>query len=232
MAELRVKISAALNTIEKSGANLHDDTYLDKTISGLEKELKQIQVKGNNELFLFLKESSIDTFCWKNFESEEDQLQNFVFKLCKIVCQIFHQWIGKCVEKFSNLKKWPMSIPTFELLANIHDQKVVEINTKFVESTWHRIVARMLLCSNDRQSHFWRKSAGILLSSFIIKLIETKNLESSLTQRVNQVFSDLLRANSELCSAAIKKVATQILTQINEEERVNIIQDIESNYLK
>ena len=95
MTELRVKISAALNTIEKSGANLHDDTYLDKTITGLEKELKQIEVKGNNEIFLFLRESSIDTFCWKNFESEEDQLQNFVFKLCKIVCQTFHQWIGK-----------------------------------------------------------------------------------------------------------------------------------------
>ena len=95
MAELRVKISAALNTIEKSGANLHDDTYLDKTITGLEKELKQIQVKGNNKISLFLQESSIDTFCWKNFESEEDQLQNFVFKLCKIVCQSFHQWIEK-----------------------------------------------------------------------------------------------------------------------------------------
>ena len=95
MAELRAKISAALNTIEKSGANLHDDTYLDKTITGLEKELKQIQVKGNNEIILFLQESSIDTFCWKNFESEEDQLQNFVFKLCKIVCQSFHQWIEK-----------------------------------------------------------------------------------------------------------------------------------------
>ena len=53
MAELRAKISAALNTIEKSGANLHDDTYLDKTITGLEKELKQIQVKGNSEISLF-----------------------------------------------------------------------------------------------------------------------------------------------------------------------------------
>ena len=59
-----------------------------------------------------------------------------------------------------------------------------------------------------------------------------QDLESSLTQRVNQVFSDLLRANSELCSAAIKKVATQILAQTNEEDRVNIIQDIESNYLE
>ena len=58
-----------------------------------------------------------------------------------------------------------------------------------------------------------------------------QDLESSLTQRVNQVFSDLLRANSELCAAAIKKVATQILTQTDEGERVNIIQDIESNYL-
>ena len=95
MTELRAKISAALNTIEKSGANLHDDTYLDKTITGLEKELKQIQVKGNSEISLLLQESSIDTFCWKNFESEEDQLQNFVFKLCKIVCQSFHEWIGK-----------------------------------------------------------------------------------------------------------------------------------------
>ena len=95
MAELRAKISAALNTIEKSGANLQDDTYLDKTITGLEKELKQIQVKGDNEISLFLRESSIDTFCWKNFESEEDQLQNFVFKLCNIVCQTFHEWIGK-----------------------------------------------------------------------------------------------------------------------------------------
>ena len=95
MAELRAKISAALNTVEKSGAELQDDTYLDKTITGLEKELKQIQVKGNSEISLFLQESSIDTFCWKNFESEEDQLQNFVFKLCKIVCQSFHEWIGK-----------------------------------------------------------------------------------------------------------------------------------------
>ena len=107
MAELRAKISAALNTIEKSGANLQDDTYLDKTITGLEKELKQIQ--ENNEIFLFLQESSIDTFCWKNFESEEDQLQNFVFKLCKIVCQSFHEWIGKvwfildCSMKISKL---------------------------------------------------------------------------------------------------------------------------------
>ena len=95
MAELRAKISAALKTIEKSGANLHDDTYLDKTITGLEKELKLIQVNGSNEIILFLQESSIDTFCWKNFESEEDQLQNFVFKLCKVVCQSFHQWIEK-----------------------------------------------------------------------------------------------------------------------------------------
>ena len=95
MAELRAKISAALKTIEKSGANLHDDTYLDKTITGLEKELKQIEVKGNNEISLFLQESSIDTFCWKNFESEEDQLQNFAFKLCKIVSQTYHEWIGK-----------------------------------------------------------------------------------------------------------------------------------------
>jgi len=227
MAELRAKISAALNTIEKSGANLHDDTYLDKTITGLEKELKLIQVNGSNEIILFLQESSIDTFCWKNFESEEDQLQNFVFKLCKVVCQSFHQWIEKCVEKFTNMKKWPMSIPTFELLATVHDQKVVEINTKFVELTWHRILARILLCSNDGQSYFWRKSAGVLLSAFIIKVIKTKDLESSLTQRVNQVFSDLLRANSELCVAAIKKVATQILTQTDEGERVNIIQEIE-----
>ena len=87
-----------------------------------------------------------------------------------------HVWtlLGKCVEKFSNMKKWPMSIPTFELLATVHDQKVVEINTKFVELTWHRILARMLLCSNDGQSYFWRKSAGVLLSTFIIKVIKTK----------------------------------------------------------
>ena len=72
------------------------------------------------------------------------------------------------------MKKWPMSIPTFELLETVHDQKVVEINTKFVELTWHRILARMLLCSNDGQSYFWRKSAGFLLSTFIIKVIKTK----------------------------------------------------------
>ena len=74
------------------------------------------------------------------------------------------------------MKKWPMSIPTFELLAIIHDQKVVEIETKFVELTWNCIVARMLLCSKDGQSHFWRKSAGVLLSTFIIKIIKTKVL--------------------------------------------------------
>ena len=67
-----------------------------------------------------------------------------------------------------------MSIPTFELLVTVHDQKVVEINTKFVELIWHRILARMLLCSNDGQSYFWRKSAGVLLSTFIIKVIKTK----------------------------------------------------------
>ena len=82
--------------------------------------------------------------------------------------------LGKCVEKFTNMKKWPMSIPTFELLATVHDQKVVEIDTKFVELTWHRILARMLLCSNDGQSYFWKKSAGVLLSTFIIKVIKTK----------------------------------------------------------
>ena len=91
--------------------------------------------------------------------------------------------LGKCVEKFSNMKKWPMSIPTFELLATVHDQKVVEINTKFVELTWHRILARIILCSNDGQSYFWRKSAGVLLSTFIIKVIKTK------------VFTDFLGLN-------------------------------------
>ena len=76
-----------------------------------------------------------------------------------------------------------MSIPTFELLATVHDQKVVEINTKFVELTWHRILARIILCSNDGQSYFWRKSAGVLLSTFIIKVIKTK------------VFTDFLGLN-------------------------------------
>ena len=90
-----------------------------------------------------------------------------------------------------------MSIPTFELLATVHDQKVVEINTKFVELTWHRILARMLLCSNDGQSYFWRKSAGVLLSTFIIKVIKTKVFTDSLglnyMQTINlQYLQDIL----------------------------------------
>ena len=95
------------------------------------------------------------------------------------------------------MKKWPMSIPTFELLATVHDQKVVEINTKFVELTWHRILARMLLCSNDGQSYFWQKSAGVLLSTFIIKVIKTKVFTDSLglnyMQTINlQYLQDIL----------------------------------------
>ena len=87
------------------------------------------------------------------------------------------------------MKKWPMSIPTFELLATVHDQKVVEINTKFVELTWHRILARMLLCSNNGQSYFWQKSAGVLLSTFIIKVIKTKVFTDSLGLNYMQIIN-------------------------------------------
>ena len=100
------------------------------------------------------------------------------------------------MEKFSEMKKWPMSISAFELLASILDQKEFEISAKFVELTWNRLVARLLLCYFEGQSHFWRKSAQFLLCGFITKVIKTKNLESSLTQRINHVFSDLLRSKS------------------------------------
>ena len=92
-----------------------------------------------------------------------------------------------------------MSIPTFELLATVHDQKVVEINTKFVELTWHRILARMLLCSNNGQSYFWQKSAGVLLSTFIIKVIKTKVFTDSLGLNYVNQFALLLRYSFSTC---------------------------------
>ena len=93
MATFTNKVSAALIIIEKCGANLHDDTYLDKTISGLNQELELIPEKEKVELFL--KDTSIERFCWKNFESEECELQDFVFKLCKISCERLCSWTEK-----------------------------------------------------------------------------------------------------------------------------------------
>ena len=85
-----------------------------------------------------------------------------------------------------------------------------------MELTWHRIIARTLLCNNEGQSHFWRKSAEELLATFIIKVMKSKNTELSLSKRVNQVFSDLLKTKSELCIGSIKKVAIQILNDKGE----------------
>ena len=84
---LNDKISKALAIIEKRGANLHDDTYLDKIITGLEQELSKIPECSDDErkakIEFFLKRSSIEQFLWRNFDSEESQLQDFVFRLIK-----------------------------------------------------------------------------------------------------------------------------------------------------
>ena len=84
---LNAKISKALTIIENRGANLHDDTYLDKTITGLEQELSKISEcssDGRKAKIEFLKRSSIEQFLWRNFDSKESQLQDFVFRLIKM----------------------------------------------------------------------------------------------------------------------------------------------------
>ena len=57
-------------------------------------------------------------------------------------------------------------------------------------------------------------------------------MELSLTQRINQVFSDLLRSKSELCHAAIKDVASQYLTEKEDVEAGKKVDKITKNLQK
>ena len=123
-----------------------------------------------------------------------------------------------------------MTISALKLLTTILDQIAFEISDTFVELMWNRIVARLLLCNSEGQSHFWKKSAQNLLSSYIIRVIKTKNLETSLTQRINHVISDLLHSKSEICYGAIKNLASRFLSE-KEGERANLVQEIKSNYI-
>ena len=61
MDEIGPKISMALTIIEKFDGKLPDDTYLDKTISGLIEHLS----KMDDEMETFLKNSQIEEFCSK-----------------------------------------------------------------------------------------------------------------------------------------------------------------------
>ena len=155
MSDIINLVKSALNIIEKLKAQLPDDTYLDKFVSGLREKCQTLPL---DNLESIIEESNLKQFCERNFHNENIDLQNFSFKLCSVLCsapqKISRKWISKCAELLEKFKIWPVISSLFELLRLLIQESKVDI-----QIVWKQLLAQVILGQNQDRSHFWKNSA-------------------------------------------------------------------------
>jgi hypothetical protein len=207
MTELNSKISSALKVIEKFGAKLPDDTYLDKTLSGITEE---IQHENQTEFDFFWKSSDLSGFCDKHFTDKDEELQSFVFKLSAISCQKSPKCLKNTLASLESCQNLTSNVATFDLLAVCFSQNSVKFTEEFFEKVWNYVLAGVLLSrKNLEKSHFWKSSARKFIVSFVLKLSKitinnSRFLQEHFESRICQVFKDTQA--SELTSQVLKDV--------------------------
>ena len=148
MTEFIDLMKSSLKIIEKLKANLPDDTYLDKFISGLREKFQPLSFDILEEK---IKKIELEPFCERNFQSDNYELRNFTFRLCSLMCEKSEKWICKCATFLQKFKIWPVSHSLFELLRFLIQEDKVDIKV-----VWKQLLAQVVLGKTHDKSYFWK----------------------------------------------------------------------------
>ena len=214
MSDIINLVKSALNIIEKLKAQLPDDTYLDKFVSGLREKCQTLPL---DNLESIIEESNLKQFCERNFHNENIDLQNFSFKLCSVLCSapqtLSRKWISKCAELLEKFKIWPVISSLFELLRLLIQESKVDI-----QIVWKQLLAQVILGQNQDRSHFWKNSAKKLFETYLLSIVsQFETIEDSFKERIVQVLNANLIQN-EIMSQAV----TEVFRTIDENNQRNL----------
>ena len=224
MDDLCLKTTIALAVIEKLEGKLQDDTYLDKTITGISKEIEVLEEDATNEFF---RKSGVKHFIKKNFNANHENLMSFAYRLSHVVLgsKIAQAWIPELYHELQNLTKWTLSIYLFELLTKLLELKSTILpSQELIELVWNKLIARLLLCQHDDQSYFWIKQAKNLISSFLTKVIQFDTKDET-RERISKVTQDLLKAKDPILIDAVNSVVLSLTKKLEIRKLLELMTD-------